>query len=459
MRGSMFFTIFHRETFGNFSNFTFIAAIAVLTFLVPLSAYTQARYYKQLLADHALRKTIHQAENKRDSIVLTRSVPSLLPFYNGAYHGLPDEIIVKNDSVSIQPSSEDLRPLDWLFPETDLGVIIGILMTLMAILLGHDAITSEMERGTMKLILSGPVPRRSVLSAKIAGISLLTTLSLIYVLALYVTGILIFSEGTFKLTAPILAGLLSLLLFSALMLVIFATLGIGISTLVKDSSMALVLSMGVWVVTVLIWPSVGSYVAATMHPVPPKQVSQREIVAKEAEMIQRELARHKEVAAELSNNKTDVESAWQRYLQLRRQWTELKKHEMDTLTSARQRLLRNQESAQRTILALSPYGAFKETLADICGTGIDDYNSFLTSAEKYAWEEYIPASFETLAKQKPWVASSEASTPPQVPVFEPYSRTMMQRLKVIIPPLITLFIETILLIGIGMFSFERYDVR
>jgi ABC-type transport system involved in multi-copper enzyme maturation permease subunit len=157
----MFRTIIRRELHETAISFTFLFALVALTILVPLSAYIQARYYQSAVEDYAIRQGIHQAENSSQSIILIRPIPPLAPFFNGAYGGLPDEFRLRNDTVTTNTPSGDLSPLDWLFPKIDLSFLIGVLITLLPILLAHDTIAGDREQGTLKLILAGPIRRRT----------------------------------------------------------------------------------------------------------------------------------------------------------------------------------------------------------------------------------------------------------------------------------------------------------
>src|SRR5215470_10936437 len=159
----MFRTIPRREFQETGDSFTLLSALVALTIIVPLSAYIQARYYQDVVKDYALRQSINKTENNDQSIVLIRPIPPLAPFFNGAYDSLPDELRLRNDSATASAPSGDLRPLDWLFPKIDLSFIIGVLMTLLTILLAHDTIAGDREQGTLKLILAGPILKRTVL--------------------------------------------------------------------------------------------------------------------------------------------------------------------------------------------------------------------------------------------------------------------------------------------------------
>ena len=56
-----------------------------------------------------------------------------------------------------------------LFPSIDLVTFVGLIMSLMAVVFGYDAICGEKERGTLRLMLSYSVPRHEVLLSKWIG--------------------------------------------------------------------------------------------------------------------------------------------------------------------------------------------------------------------------------------------------------------------------------------------------
>src|SRR5215475_14396985 len=96
----MFWILLRRELQETLSSFTFLSAVCVLSILVLLSAYIQAHYYRSMVEDYTLRQSIPRAENSGQTLVLTRPLPPLLPFFNGVYDRLPDEIRLRSDSVT-----------------------------------------------------------------------------------------------------------------------------------------------------------------------------------------------------------------------------------------------------------------------------------------------------------------------------------------------------------------------
>jgi ABC-2 type transport system permease protein len=455
----MFRTILRRELQETGASSTLLSALVALTILVPLSAYIQARNYQRVVEDYAIRQSIHQTENNSQSIVLIRPTPPLAPFFNGAYDGLPDEFRLRNDTATTNTPSGDLTPLDWLFPKIDLSFIIGVLMTLLTILLAHDTIAGDREQGALKLVLAGPIARRTVLAAKVTGIILTTTVILIHVVFLYTIVVAVFSAGTADLSGVNLSALIVFTLVSIIVLIVTAALGVAVSASVKRSSVSLFACASIWIVIIIIWPTFGAYIAYSSKPAPPPEAFQRAMASKERELIQEELAEHRKTAADLKAQQVGVEAAWQRYLELRRRWIERRNEEIERLVRERKKQIRDQQTFVKRISLFSPYVAFKEVLGSLCGTGLDSYDEFLVAVERYRQQEFIPKGLDLRSRQKPWLDAAKPDDHLQLRPLQTPSPTLSERLAAAAWPLSILIAEMIILMILGVLRFERYDVR
>jgi ABC-type transport system involved in multi-copper enzyme maturation permease subunit len=453
----MFGVILLREIQEGLKSFTFVSILIVLTVLVPLTAYGQAKYFGRITDNHAIRQSLYESESSNQSVVLTRSIPPLLPFFNGVYNSLPDEITLGNDSFAGVPSSEDLKPLEWISPGTDLSFVIGIVLTLLAILLSHDTVTGEKEQGTLRMVLASPIQKRKVLMAKLIGPALLIMAALFYSVLLYAA--LVSADWRYEMSAFKLGELAIFTLVGLLTLVVFSLLGIAASTATKSSSAALTAAMSIWILAVVVWPSFGSYIVSTTLPVPPKQEAKRIMLAKEAELNQAELAEHKRVAAELALQKASVETAWLRYLEVRLSWLERKSEELGSLVEERNRQIRRQQKIAKYVLRVSPYGAFKEILEELCETGREDHDAFIAEARRYYREEFIKASFQSMLKETPWIAAPTHKEQFQLPPFQLPERPLTERLKDMTQPALILIIQIIVLMSLTSWKFKNYDVR
>ena len=124
------------------------------------------------------------------------------------------------------------------------------LLPLIALLLSHDAVVGEAERGTLLLLLAYPLARWQVLLGKFLG--QVAILAMATVLGYGAAALALAASG-----APIDAAgwraFAALLGSSILLGASFVALGILASTLVKDRGAAAGIAVGLWLLLVLLW--------------------------------------------------------------------------------------------------------------------------------------------------------------------------------------------------------------
>lgn len=141
------------------------------------------------------------------------------------------------------------------------------LVPLIALLLSHDAIVGEMERGTMLLLLSYPIGRNQVIVGKFLGHLAILSFATLFgygaaAVALAVTGTEIDSTSW--------SAFMSMLGSSVLLGAVFIAIGYLVSALVRERSTAGGISIGIWLLFVLIYDMalLGALVAAGGHALP-----------------------------------------------------------------------------------------------------------------------------------------------------------------------------------------------
>ena len=160
-------------------------------------------------------------------------------------------------------------PLFAVFRFLDLNFVVIIVFSLFAILFGYDAINGEKEAGTLKLVFANRVSRASFILSKLLGsvlalgVPLLIPL-LIGCLLLLGFGIPMSGAEWVRLGVIMLAGLLC---FG-----VFLTLSIMISAMVSRSSVSFLLSLVVWIFSVLIIPKGSVLLASQVATVPSMDV-------------------------------------------------------------------------------------------------------------------------------------------------------------------------------------------
>jgi Cu-processing system permease protein len=147
------------------------------------------------------------------------------------------------------PTGEvNVRALDVVI--VSLSSLTIFLLPLIALLIAHDAVVGEMERGTMLLLLSYPIARWQVVAGKFVGhLAILAFATLVCygaaAAALALTGAEVDSESWQAFSAMVGS---SVLLGAA-----FIAIGYLVSALVRDRGTAAGVAVGIWLVFVLIY--------------------------------------------------------------------------------------------------------------------------------------------------------------------------------------------------------------
>ncbi|CAN1721634.1 putative ABC transporter permease protein NosY [Hyphomicrobium sp. 1Nfss2.1] len=141
-----------------------------------------------------------------------------------------------------------VRALDVVI--VSLSSLTIFLLPLIALLISHDAIVGEIERGTMLLLLSYPVGRWQVLLGKFIGH--LAILAFATVLGYGAAVILLATSGT-EIDADSLTAFAMMIGSSVLLGAVFIAIGYLISALVRERATAAGIAIGIWLLFVVLY--------------------------------------------------------------------------------------------------------------------------------------------------------------------------------------------------------------
>lgn len=141
-----------------------------------------------------------------------------------------------------------VRALDVVI--VSLSSLTIFLVPLIALLISHDAIVGEMERGTMLLLLSYPVGRWQVLVGKFVGH--LAILAFATVLGYGVAAMALVISGA-AIDAESWAAFAQMIGSSILLGAVFIAIGYLVSALARDRGTAAGVAVGIWLLLVLIY--------------------------------------------------------------------------------------------------------------------------------------------------------------------------------------------------------------
>lgn len=128
---------------------------------------------------------------------------------------------------------------------------LGIfLLPLLALLISHDAIVGEVERGTMLLLLSYPVARWQVLLGKFVGHLAILTFATIFG---YGAAALVLAATGSAMERDSLVAFGMMIASSVLLGAVFIAVGYLISALVRERATAAGIAIGIWLLFVVIY--------------------------------------------------------------------------------------------------------------------------------------------------------------------------------------------------------------
>ncbi len=270
------------------------------------------------------------------------------------------------NEVEVGPPSLFSR-LFRLYAVPDYVYILNVVGSLLALIFVYDAICGEKRQGTLRLMLTHPVPRDRVLLAKwLAGL-----LSLGVPLFLVTTAIgvaLSFSSAVVWDTESLLRfGLL--FLFSLLYLSAFFTLGLFISAVARHPVHSLMICLLCWVMLVLAMPNLMPMMARVVRPVPTLGKVEMEKRHKRQEV--REWAQ-KALRPEIEDDD-----------EYRETLNRLIARELQGIDQFRRNRVREQMVLARNLARLSPSAGYVFAATEIGRTGIGSFEQMQRYANWY----------------------------------------------------------------------------
>jgi ABC-type transport system involved in multi-copper enzyme maturation permease subunit len=362
----------------------FVTTFLVCSVLIVLAFFLGARGYHVGRAqyDAAVAEDRRQLEGETDWLNVTPSV--FLPPQPMSYlvPGISNDIgrtteVRGRGGLRTDGSHFGEEPLLAVFRFVDLEFTFQVVLSLLAMLFGYDAICGERERGTLRLTFSQSVPRATFILAKISGSFLALTVPLLIPLAaggliLLVMGVPLSGQDWLRLALVIAAG----------MLYVGAILGLSVfvSAITRRSSTAFVVLLSLWVVGVLVMPRASVLLAARAVEVP-----STDQVLSQRSRLWAQLWREdqKEIQAFLRDSFSgerddDMEGGQRAIAAFNEKFDQLADERQRKLAELDARLSEERRNRQTTqqrlalgIARLSPASAFSLAAAGLAGTSLD----------------------------------------------------------------------------------------
>ena len=268
---------------------------------------------------------------------------------------------------SVTPNRDNLDPdvtkVDW-------GFIIGYVLSLLALLFTFDSISSERERGTLRLMLANAIPRHTVLIGKFLGA--LISIGIPFTLAVLVN-LLVISTSRDVYLGTDAWGRLGIIYFIALLYsCLFLALGLLVSARVQRSAVSLVILLLAWVTLVIFMPS-------TLASIAGRSSSLRTDIGLWERSSKLFFERRDEYDARLHEAREDR----RKKLQLSGEYVIKDAEGLQRLHEERLKRRISQVNRARTITRLSPVAIVEHLLESFAGTGFERHLQFLENVQSY----------------------------------------------------------------------------
>jgi ABC-type transport system involved in multi-copper enzyme maturation permease subunit len=383
----------------------FVLLICIL--LIPLGLYVSTKEYEQNRSAYKDAKQMYEQRTSgprgMEFVAEGYIPPSPLSIFASGLSGyLPDKITT--DSHGIWRSESDFginNPVALLFGKIDFYFIITIILSLLAFIITFNSISGEKESGTLRLMVSNPVPRWKIIFAKIAGtytvflVSFLTGVIIGLVLLVLTTSIPVLSSGY-------LLPFLVILALSLLFLFILFNIGLFLSIITRSSGTSVTASLLLWVLIAIIIPKVSPMIAQIVYPIETEELVNKQKTMKRDE-IRNELdqARGDLMKSVMSEHGINVETLdfWSlgtdskhkealsvydgRAVEVIKKYAEMENTAIALIDKDYQSKQRVQENISKNISRISPISCYTYLISDITHTGISELSNIESNARQF----------------------------------------------------------------------------
>ena len=258
----MFRNLIRQELLSHLMSARFFAAVVITLLLVVANAVVLLEDYERRLVRYSQQENTHRQKAQEAKTYSTLKLfverpPNPLSLFSaGLDKRLGSTFEIYYGSVPLI-SNGSARSLDNaflnLFSKIDLVLIFQVVLSLMALLFAYDAIAGDWENGTLRLVISHPIRRGTLLFAKYIGA--MVCLLLPVLMSLLMVLILLSTVGSIQLGGADFLRIGGIVLTTTLYLSAFYLIGVLISTATRRTATSLMLCMFLWVALVLVYPN------------------------------------------------------------------------------------------------------------------------------------------------------------------------------------------------------------
>lgn len=447
-------TVAGREILDNLMSLKFLFGTVVCLVLVVISTVVSLRDYQNRVSEYD--SAIAEFNEKPDTYEprIYRKPEVLSIFVRGFEKRFGNVVtILWQGDIPVQAGgfmgTSESAQFSAEFASIDFLFVVRVIISLLAIFLSYDAVSGEYERGTLKLTLSRPVPRSSVILGKLlagAGCLLIPLLMsfIIGILIVRLMGGIVFTSGEW-LRISLIAGSAILCVMS------FFMMGLAVSSRTRHAATSLLILLLIWIVGVFLVPGVTTAAMdryRLMTPNPGKEIA----------AIEKDIKKREEPIPPYEPGDEDDLAAWNElYAKYRLKWDKLMDEKAQSIWSVQNQYLNrlnSQADLVRWICRLSPSESCSYAAEAMAGTDVMAYTDFMNYVRSFynQHRKFVQNQFRDKEKYDTEKEQySKAVEPPHIDFAASFRSAA--------PDICLLVIFNVLFFMLSILFFIRYDVH
>jgi ABC-type transport system involved in multi-copper enzyme maturation permease subunit len=481
----MLSTIIFKEIRESLYNYRLLFFLIITVTLIPVGLQVNRTSYSNRLGDYkeqvrSERKAISSADpwNVESGNIPIKGFLEPAPlavFAQGLEGSLPKFYTFKPGGYEEGTAFQGEKSFAFESGILDFAFIVQLVLSLIALIFGADAVSGEKELGTLRSVLSNSIPRETVLLGKIIGGFVAIWLPFVFAV---VVGVSVLGLGSFPLyDGEIVARIFLIMTVSSVFLLIYFLLGIMISSTTSRTRTSLIAVIVVWTFLQLIIPKVGLTAASLVHPIKTETVLSMEkslAINKDENEKSRALGREYHrifgtdtlLAFDRGSNAENAEWNLSK-TRILRSYGEKETAQIQILDSAYEREKWIQQDIATSLSFISPSASFGDLAADLCGTGSTDRKRFIDAVSRYQKNldrelfglvERTPITF--VSGQTGYIISvTKLQDTKSLPEFSVKRAGLLEIFSNNIASMVSLALWLIIPFAVTYRRFMRYDVR
>ncbi|HLO59475.1 MAG TPA: ABC transporter permease [Bacteroidales bacterium] len=458
--------------------------------IIPFSLFISSKQYEREKEAYTEAKHIYEARSsgKSDANFIAEGYipPSPLKIISeGLSESFPDKIMAYNNQTKeLIKDYRIVNPVGSLFGKIDFLNISTVLLSLLVLVFVFNSIIGEKESGTLKLIISNPVPRWKIILSKIAGNYIVFFISFCLGILIGIV-ILLMTTSIPILSNKYIQSLLLIVLITSFFLFILFNLGIFLSIKSKNSGEAITSSLLFWVFITIIIPKVSPMIAQMIYPIESPSVVDKRISLKGDEInaeynnsckkLMHDILLDRginEYNASPYSDDPNIKSAFDEYNQklegINQHLYDRQKREIGTIVKEYEDKKLTQVNISKSISRLSPVSCYTYLVTDLTNTGIGEISNLESNARQFVissqndYYKEVCRNYRQYHFEHGYYTGNGAidMSKVKVPTLNEYIYpTFLSCLSANWIDIVIILFYTILFFALSVFSFIRYDVR